>query len=139
MRVAVVLTIASLSATIFGCATPDGRSTPASSARKYLQFRHPVTGVPAFQVALPNSDGCVGMLATMRTKQGANDLLAYWSCVDTSASSSLPARATVRNKTYAFVFDIEAISLQECSSFVEAMLNSEGKDNLELVRTCAQR
>lgn len=133
---AAILTVAA--ATVSCAGHGGGASVPAVSGR-YLQVEHPVSSVVAFQMAFPSQEGCAGMLATLRHKPESKELLPFFACVDTSASSALPARATLRNRTYAFVFDVEAVSVGECKSFVEGMLKSDGKENLEVVAPCAPR
>jgi hypothetical protein len=138
-KVALRHVVAAVVALLTGCAAPGMNIPPMQANGKYLQFKHPVAGVPAFQVALPSPEGCTGMLASMRQQQSNNALVQFWSCAANSASSSLPTRATFRNKTYAFLFDVEAISMEECKSAVEGLLNSEGKNNLEVVSSCTAK
>jgi hypothetical protein len=130
---------AAIAAAIAGCAGPGAALPPMQVNGRYLQAKHPVSGVPALQIALPNQEGCASMLAVMRQQDPNNYLISLWSCSANSASASLPTRATVRNKTYAFLLDVEAISMQECKESVDGMMNSKGKDNLEVVSACATK
>ena len=104
-----------------------------------MQIKHPVSGVVGLQMTFPSPEGCAGMLSTVRWKSEFKEMLPFFACVSMTASSSLPARATVRNKTYAFLIDIEAVSLSECKAFVDGMMNSEGKENLEVAAPCEPR
>ena len=139
MNFATTAAILAISAATVSCAGHGGgASLPALSGR-YLQVKHPVSSVVAFQMAFPSPESCVGMLAALRYKSESKEMLPFFACVGTTASSTLPARATLRNKTYAFVVDVETVSVNECKSFVEGMLKSDGKENLEVVAPCAPR
>jgi hypothetical protein len=116
-----------------GCVT-----TPKQNDR-YLQIKHPISGVVGYQIALPSSDACSGMLGMVDSNEKSKGMKPFFVCSSTSASATLPARATVRNKVYSFIFDVEAINLKECNSVLEGMMASEGKDNLEVVSLCAAK
>ena len=122
-----------------GCAPYGGGASLPSSAGRHLQFKHPVSGVVGVQMTFPTSEGCAGMIQYVRWKPESKEMLPFIACVGTTISPPLPARATVRNKTYAFLLDIEAITLAECKAFVDGMMNSEGKENLEVAAACASR
>lgn len=121
------------------CTSYVGGALLPTSTGRYMQFKHPASSVVAFQMSFPTPEGCAGMMATLRYKPESKEMLPFVACVSTSASSSLPARATVRNKTYVFLADVEALSVGACKEFVDGMMNSDGKENLELVAPCAPR
>jgi len=103
---------------------------------RYLQFKHPISGTVAFQIAFPNPDGCKGMLAMVNFDEKSNSMKSFFVCTSNSASATLPIRATIRNKVYSFILDLEAINSQECNSFLKGMMNGEAKDNLEVISPC---
>lgn len=131
-------TIAAFVVSVAGaaCAPYGGGAALPTSTGRYLQFKHPVSGVVGLQITFPTPEGCAGMLSTVRSNK---EMLPYIACASAPTSPVLPARATVRNKTYVFLVDIEAVSLSECKSFVDSIMNSEGKENLELAAPCARR
>jgi hypothetical protein len=104
-----------------------------------MQWRHPVSGAPAFQVTLPSTEGCVAMLAMFQRTHASNPAMSFWSCTGTSVSPSLKARSILRNKTYAYLLDVEAITNEECVAFVEAAMANEGKENIEVVSPCKDK
>ena len=102
-----------------------------------MQFKHPESGTVAMQMTLPTPDGCSGLLALYRSNKEIKEFAKFISCNSTSVSSSLPARATVRNKLYAFLVEVEALTAGECNSATQSMMEGDGGENLEIVAACA--
>ena len=126
-------------ASCIGCTSGGLGVASSASVGRYLQFKHPVAGVVALQMTFQTPPGCAGMLATLRYNPSLKEMLPYFACVDTSVSTALPSHAVVRNKIYSFLVDIEVINLSECKTLVDSMMNSEGKENLEVVAPCKNR
>ena len=127
-----VSSIVMCSLILTGCVT-----APKPSDR-YFQIKHFVSGVVSYQVALPSSEACNVMLRSIDYNLKTKGMKAHYVCSSTSASATLPFRATVRNKVYSFTFDVEAINLRWCNLAFEGW-NDEVKENLEVVSPCAER
>ena len=132
---------------VSACASiPNTSLTQATnSTGKYFQIRHPVNEVVGIQLTFLNEKACQDMKAIAayeRKKENSEEsknleksFSRLVSCSNASASQSLPYRATIRNKVYGFLLDIETISLQECITFLDQMI-TEGKEALEIVSAC---
>lgn len=115
------------------CAGQGGFVQPTSG--RYMQMKHPATDAVVVQMTVPNPDACAFMLKSVPKNDVMSRLM---SCRGESASATLPIRATVRNIPYGFLVDVDAVSIEECSATVDAMVKS-GAPNLEIVAPCARK
>jgi hypothetical protein len=91
---------------------------------RYYQWVHPISGAVAFQMAMPNAQGCSFLLKTAIANPKAAAFSNTLRCSLVSASKQLDAIGTIRNKTYNFVVDVEAISVDECQVFIDSVIRS---------------
>jgi hypothetical protein len=105
------------------------------SAGRFLQAKHPASGVVFAQVVYPNPESCSAELVAMRMTPETRDAAALLACSATSASHLLPSRATLRDRTYAYLFDFEAVNVSECTKAVDRILATE-KGRIEIVAPC---
>jgi len=99
-----------------------------------------VNEVVASQLTFPNEKGCQFMIVSAKKENNAESifLLKLMSCSNTSASQNLPYRATIRNKVYGFLIDVEVITLKECEAFIGSFMESS-KEDLEIVSACKEK
>ena len=105
---------------------------------RHLQARHSVSGLVALQIPHTTAQACATSLDSIRRAPEASAFAPYVACANDSASASLQSRATLRDRTNSFLFDVEVISVADCQKFVDAWLIAE-KDKLELVAPCAPK
>jgi len=140
-RVVVVASIALLA----GCAAGGGSAggavgggSIAAPTGRYMQFKDPASGVVASQITWPTNAFCAGSLSQILSNPPSRNTKPFVSCVSSSASASLNARSTIRNKLYSYIVDVEAINVDECFDFVQNMFRTvEAVRNLEVVAECA--
>jgi hypothetical protein len=121
-----------------GCAQLVNNSISSAPSR-YLQVTHPVTDAVVLQLTLPNERGCEGMLTISKYENRDKDLMDLMACSSVSASRHLPFRATARNTAYDFLIDLEAVTLNECLSFIAGAKNGSNGKDYELVSDCKRK
>ncbi|MFN3569361.1 MAG: hypothetical protein ACK4VX_03755 [Polaromonas sp.] len=114
-----------------GCAhvSPGGR---------YFQVAHPHNGQVAFQFVFPTADGCSRHLDQVSKENLQKTHPAR--CNVTSASRALYHEARLRVIASGTVVPLEVDTMSGCEAFIKAaVLEVQGKRNLELVTPCRQK
>ncbi|MDP1989978.1 MAG: hypothetical protein Q8K00_03065 [Syntrophales bacterium] len=119
----------------------------SSSTVKYLQFRHPVNDVVYMQIILPNEKACQNTKGTMvfgiGNKYGEESIKSFLnnsSCSDAATSQSLPYQATLRDKVFDYLLDIEFSGPRVCTQILDEMKQQDGsKESFEILSSCAKK
>jgi hypothetical protein len=117
-------------------------SSPPSlwgTSGRYLQVRHPMNGVVSAQFTFPTADGCAFVLKIFLKSEEGKDFHKFSTCTESTASQALPFRATMRNKAVGFLYDLETLSLADCTQGVSDMLKGSNSENVEVVASCKSK
>jgi len=122
---------------ILGATTLVSCAVSPTSTGRYLQAKHPISGLNVFQFVLPTADGCAVTLVAMSAKEKA--LAGVFRCGDGFPSQEMKARTTLYDKTFRYSFDLETMTLGLCESVLKDFLTSAGPDAVTVITPCSAK
>jgi hypothetical protein len=106
---------------------------------RFWQVRHPMSGIVVMQFSFPDAERCASLIRNMsfRTEATAKQTASVSSCRSESASRNMRARATLRDKTGNYLFDVETSVPSICKSLVNDVVR-DSKGAVEVVAGCME-